>query len=102
MAALDHLLYCEKVLFAPCIFHIWCRVQNTSMKESLDEVTDTSRDDIDSKAGKEERGELICAKFFSDGSDEAVDLFEIKDNVVLIGEVAVIWFMLSVSCGHCH
>jgi hypothetical protein len=73
------------------------------MKESLDEATDTSRDDIDSKAGKEERGgEPTCAKFFSDGSDEAVDLFEIKDNVVLIGEVAVIWFMLSVSCGHRH
>ena len=32
-----------------------------------------------------------------DGADEAVDFFEAEDDVVLIGEIAMIIFALSVS-----
>ncbi len=71
---------------------------------SLDTVT-VSRDDIDSKAGKEGRGgepRVPSSSATVRTRQLTVDLFEPKDDMVLIGEVAVIWFVLSVSCGHRH
>jgi hypothetical protein len=58
------------------------------LKKGLDKAANTRRA---GKAGKEERGsEPTCAKLIGDGADEAIDLFEAKDDVVLTGEVAVI------------
>jgi hypothetical protein len=37
-----------------------------------------------------------------EGADEAVDLFEAEDNMVLIGEITVILLMLLVSCDDCY
>jgi hypothetical protein len=77
-------------LFAPCVFHVRRRKQNTSMKKSLDKAANTRRVDIEGKAGKKERGsEPTCAELIGDGADEAVDLFEAENDVVLIGEMAV-------------
>jgi hypothetical protein len=70
----------------------------------LDKAANTRRTDVEGEAGKEERGgEPTCAELIGDGADEAVDLFEAEDDVVLIREVAVIVFALSVSCdGRCQ
>jgi hypothetical protein len=85
-------------LFAPRIFRVRRRKRNTSTKKSLDEATNAGRVDIDGKTGKEKRsGESTCAELVGDGADEAVDLVETEDNVMLIGEVAVILVALVVS-----
>jgi hypothetical protein len=55
------------------------------MKKRLDEAANTRGADIEGKAGKEERGsEPTCAELIGDGADEAVDLFEAEDDVMLI------------------
>jgi hypothetical protein len=75
----------------------------TNTKTSLDKAANTRGTDIEGKAGKEESGKPACAKLIGDGADEAVDLFEAEDNMVLIGEVAVILLVLLVSCdGRCQ
>jgi hypothetical protein len=59
-------------------------------RKNLDKASNTRRVDIEGKAGKEERGsEPMCAGLICDGADEAVDLFEAEDDVVLMGEMAV-------------
>jgi hypothetical protein len=86
-------------LFSPCVFRVRRRKRNTSTKKGLDEATDAGRVDIDGKTGKEERsGESTCAELIGDGADEAVDLVETEDNVMLIGEVAVILLAFVMSC----
>ena len=48
-------------------------------------AANSRRADIEGKAGKKERGgEPTCAELIGDGADEAVDLFEAEDDVVLI------------------
>jgi len=40
----------------------------------------------------------MCAEYFC---DQAVDLFETEDDVVIIGEVTIFLFVMVVSCkGH--
>jgi len=69
------------------------------MKKCLDKATNTRRVDIEGKAGKKEGGsEPTCAELIGDGPDEAIDLFETEDDVVLIGEVAIVLLVFSVAC----
>jgi hypothetical protein len=44
----------------------------------------------------------MYAGLLGEGADEAVDLFEAEDEMVLIGEIAVILLTLSVSCDDCY
>jgi hypothetical protein len=49
------------------------------------------RADIEGKAGNEGKGnESTCSKLISDSEDEAIDLFEAEDDMVLIGEIATV------------
>jgi len=70
----------------------------------LDNAANTRQADIEGKTGKEKRGgEPTCAELIGDGADEAVNLFEAEDDVVLIGKIAVVLLSLSVSCdGRCQ
>jgi hypothetical protein len=61
------------------------------------QVRNTRRADIKGKAGKEERLVSPCVLSSSMTVHEVVDLFEAKDDMVLIGEIAIILLALSVS-----
>ena len=79
------------------------RKRNTSTKKNFDKVADMRQADIKGKAGKEERGSgPTCAELIGGSANEVVDLFEAEDDVVSIGEIAVLLLALEVTCGgHC-
>jgi hypothetical protein len=65
----------------------------------LNETTDARRVDVEGERRKEERsGETTCAELLGDGLDEAVDLVEPEDDVVVMGKVAIFLFAVAVTC----
>lgn len=65
---------CKTVLFVPRVFRVRRRIRNKSTKKSLER-----------RRTRDESAELI-----GDGAGEAVDLFKAEDNVMLIGEIALL------------
>jgi hypothetical protein len=60
------------------------------MKKSLDKAVNTRRADIEGNVGKEGKGrEPTLAELIGEDADEAVNLFEAEDDVVLKGEIAI-------------
>ena len=84
----------------PCTLSVRRWKRNAGAKESLNETTDGRRIDVEGERREKKRsGETTCAELLGDGVDEAVNLVEPEDDVVVMGKVAVFLFAVAVTCG---
>jgi hypothetical protein len=65
----------------------------------LNETTDARRIDVEcERRNKERSGETTCTELLGDGVDDAMDLVEPEDDMVVMGKVAIFLFAVAVTC----